>query len=287
MAFDRLFNLGFDLFSAIAILLLVSIGLAVIFGMRGIINLAHGEFIMLGAFATLSGVRSGLNVWLAMLIATVAVGAFGIALERLLIRHLYGRLFDTMLATWGVSLILVQVVDNHYGSVTEGIRVPVGNFSFGDFSMSTYNVILMGAAATLTIATLGVIRRTRYGLLARAATQSPTMAEELGVNTSLVNMWTFGLGSALAGAAGALLAPLVGVIPTMGQTYVARSFMTVIVGGPSFIAGTVSASGLLGLVENVTTNRFTPVIGQAMLLIAAIVILRFMPQGLTGRRGGQ
>ncbi len=284
MALDRLFNLGFDLFSGISILLLVSIGLAVIFGMRGIINLAHGEFIMLGAFATLSGVRSGLNVWLAMLTAALAVGVFGIVLERLLIRRLYGRLFDTMLATWGVSLILVQVVDNHYGSVTEGIVVPVGSFAVGEFSMSAYNLILMGAAAALTAGTFTVMRKTRYGLLARAATQSPTMAQELGVNTSSINMWTFGLGSALAGAAGALLAPLVGVIPTMGHTYVARSFMTVIVGGPSFIAGTVSSSGLLGLVENVATNRFTPVIGQAMLLIAAIVILRFMPQGLTGRR---
>ena len=284
MALDRLFNLGFDLFSGISILLLVSIGLAVIFGMRGIINLAHGEFIMLGAFATLSGVRSGLNVWLAMLVAAVAVGVFGLVLERLLIRRLYGRLFDTMLATWGVSLILVQVVDNHYGSVTEGIRVPAGSFTVGEFSMSAYNLILMGAAAALTAGTFAVMRKTRYGLLARAATQSPAMAQELGVNTSLINMWTFALGSALAGAAGALLAPLVGVIPTMGHTYVARSFMTVIVGGPSFIAGTVSASGLLGLVENAATNRFTPVIGQAMLLIAAIVILRFMPQGLTGRR---
>ena len=282
MAFDQIFNLGFDLVSSISILLLVSIGLAVIFGMQGIINLAHGEFIMLGAFATLSGVRSGLNVWLAMLLATAAVGAFGIVLERLLIRRLYGRLFDTMLATWGVSLILVQVVDNRYGSVTEGIPVPVGSFTVGDFSMSAYNVILMGAAVALTAATFAVMRKTRYGLLARAASQSPTMAQELGVNTSLVNMWTFGLGAALAGASGALLAPLVGVIPTMGQTFVARSFMTVIVGGPSFIAGTVSASGLLGFVENVTTNRFTPVIGQAVLLMAAIVILRFMPQGLTG-----
>ncbi len=284
MTFDRIFNLGFDLVSAISILLLVSVGLAVVFGIRGIINLAHGEFIMLGAFATLSGVRSGLNVWVAMVVATLAVGVFGIVLEFLLIRRLYGRLFDTMLATWGVSLILIQAVDNHYGSVTEGIPVPVGSFNVGDFSMSTYNTILMGAAAILTLGTLGVMRRTRYGLLARAATQSSTMAQQLGVNTSLVNMWTFGLGSALAGAAGALLAPLVGVIPTMGQVYVARSFMTVIVGGPSFIAGTASASGLLGLVENVATNRFTPVIGQAMLLIAAIVILRFMPQGLTGKR---
>ena len=285
MAPDRLFNLGFDLFSGIAILLLVSVGLAVIFGMRGIINLAHGEFIMLGAFACLSGVRSGLNVWVAMLCATFVVGVFGIVLERLLIRRLYGRLFDTMLATWGVSLILVQVVDNHYGSVTEGIVVPVGSFTVGEFSMSTYNVILIAAAGAVTVGTFAILRKTRYGLLARAATQSPTMAEELGVNTSLVNMWTFGLGSALAGAAGALLAPVVGVIPTMGQVFVARSFMTVIVGGPSFIVGTVSASGMLGSVEFLATNRFTPVIGQAMLLTSAVVVLRFMPQGLTGRRG--
>ena len=284
MAFDRLFNLGFDLATTISILALVSIGLAVIFGMRGIINLAHGEFIMLGAFATLSGVRSGLNIWVAMAVATVVAGAFGIVVERLLIRHLYGRLADTMLATWGLSLIMVQAVENRYGSVTEGIPVPVGNFTVGDFSMSTYNLVLMAAAAGCVLGAYAVMRRTRYGLLARAATQSSTMAESLGVNTSQVNMWTFGFGSALAGAAGALLAPLVGVIPTMGQTYVARSFMTVIVGGPVFAAGTVSASGLLGFVENVSTNRLTPVIGQAMLLIAAIVILRFMPQGLTGSR---
>ena len=284
MAPDRLFNLGFDLATTISILALVSLGLAVIFGMRGVINLAHGEFIMLGAFATLTGVRSGLNIWMAMAVAAAVVGLFGIVVERLIIRHLYGRLADTMLATWGLSLIMVQAVENRYGSVTEGISVPVGNFTVGEFSMSKYNFVLIAAAAVGVLATYAIMRRTRYGLLARAATQSVTMAEGLGVNTSGVNMWTFGLGSALAGAAGALLAPVVGVIPTMGQTFVARAFMTVIVGGPSFVAGTVSASGLLGFIENAGTNWFTPVIGQAMLLMAAIVILRFLPQGLTGTR---
>ena len=281
---DRIFNLGFDLATTISILALVSLGLAVIFGMRGVINLAHGEFIMLGAFATLTGTRSGLNIWLAMAAAAAAVGLYGIVVERLLIRHLYGRLADTMLATWGLSLIMVQAVENRYGSVTEGIPVPIGNFTVGEFSMSKYNFVLIAAAAAGVMATYTIMRRTRYGLLARATTQSTTMAEGLGVNTSGVNMWTFGFGSALAGAAGALLAPVVGVIPTMGQTFVARAFMTVIVGGPSFVAGTVSASGLLGFIENVGTNWFTPVIGQAMLLMAAIVILRFLPQGLTGTR---
>ena len=168
-----------------------------------------------------------------MALAAAVVGGFGIVVERLLIRHLYGRLADTMLATWGLSLIMVQAVENRYGSVTEGISVPVGNFTVGEFSMSKYNFVLIFAAAVGVLATYTIMRRTRYGLLARAATQSTTMAEGLGVNTSGVNMWTFGLGSALAGAAGALLAPVVGVIPTMGRTFVARAFMTVIVGGPS------------------------------------------------------
>ncbi len=284
MAFDNLFNLGFNLATTISTLVLVSIGLAVIFGMRGVINLAHGEFIMLGAFATLSGVRNGLNIWLAMLLAAVVLGLFGLVIERLLIRHLYGRLPDTMLATTGLSLILIQLVENYYGSVTEGIPVPLGSFTVGEFSMSSYNIVLVGAAMAMVTLTYVIMRRTKYGLLARAATQSSDMAEALGVNTSQVNMWTFCIGSALAGAAGALLAPLVGVIPTMGQIYVARSFMTVIVGGPTFIAGTVSSSGLLGFIENIATDWATPVIGQGMLLIAAIVILRFMPQGLTGSR---
>ena len=284
MAFDRLFNLGFDLVTTISVLALVSIGLAITFGMRGIINLAHGEFIMLGAFATLTGVRNGLTTWVAMLAAAVAVGVFGIIVERLLIRWLYARLADTMLATWGLSLVMVQVIENVYGSVTEGIAVPVGDFRVGNYSMSTYNVVLMGAAVACVLVTYAVMRHTRYGLHARASVQSPSMAESLGVNTSRINMWTFGFGASLAGAAGAVLAPLVGVIPTMGQTFVARSFMTVIVGGPAFVAGPVSASGLLGFIENVSTNLFTPVTGQAMLLIAAIVILRFLPQGLTGQR---
>ncbi len=282
MSADRLFNLGFDLATAISVLVLVSLGLAVIFGMRRVINLAHGEFIMLGAFATLTGVRGGLNIWLAMALAAVVVGVFGIVVERLLIRRLYGRLADTMLATWGLSLIMVQVIQNIYGSVTETMAVPVGNFVVGEYSMSKYSAVLMAAAVASVLLTYLIMRHTRYGLLARAATQSSTMAEGLGVNTSRVNMWTFGLGSALAGAAGALLAPVVGVIPTMGQIYVARSFMTVIVGGPSFLVGSVSSGGLLGFIENVGTNWFTPVIGQAMLLIAAIVILRFWPRGLTG-----
>ena len=288
MTADGAFNTGFSLITTVSVLLLVSLGLAVVFGLRRVINLAHGELIMFGAFATLTATRAGIGLWVSMLIAVVVTAAFGLVVERLLIRHLYDRPADTMLATWGLSLILVQVAANAYGSVTEGIPTPLGSFSVGEFSMSEYNLVLIGVAWTLAAVTWAVMRRTRYGLLTRSAAQNPDMAAGLGVNTRRVAMWTFAYGAALAGAAGAVLAPVVGVIPTMGQLYVARSFMAVIVGGPAFLAGTVASSGVLGTVENLMSRSYTPVIGQAMLLVAAIVVLRFLPQGLTGwrRRGG-
>ncbi|MCE2531909.1 MAG: branched-chain amino acid ABC transporter permease [Acidimicrobiia bacterium] len=288
MTADGAFNAWFSLMTTVSVLLLVSLGLAVVFGLRRVINLAHGEFIMFGAFATLTATRAGIGLWVAMLIAIAVTAAFGLVVELAMIRHLYERPADTMLATWGLSLILVQVAANIYGSVTEGIPTPLGSFGVGDYSMSTYNLMLIGVAWTLATVTWLLMRRTRHGLLTRAAAQNPVMAAGLGVNTRRVATWTFAYGAGLAGAAGAVLAPVVGVIPTMGQLYVARSFMAVIVGGPAFLAGTIGASTVLGTVENLVSRGYTPVIGQAMLLVAAIVILRFLPQGLTGlrQRGG-
>ncbi len=284
MTADGAFNAGFSLITTVSVLLLVSLGLAVVFGLRRVINLAHGEFIMFGAFATLTATRAGINLWVAMAIATAVTVGFGLVVELALIRLLYARPADTMLATWGLSLILVQLAANIYGSVTEGIPTPLGSFSVGNYSMSEYNLVLIGVAWTLAAATWLVMRRTRYGLLTRAAAQNPDMAAGLGVNTRRVATWTFAYGAGLAGTAGAVLAPVVGVIPTMGQLYVARSFMAVIVGGPAFLVGTVTSSGLLGTVENLMSRSYTPVIGQAMLLVAAIVVLRFLPQGITGWR---
>ena len=284
MTADGAFNAGFSLITTVSVLLLVSLGLAVVFGLRRVINLAHGEFIMFGAFATLTATRAGINLWVAMAIATALTAGFGLVVELALIRHLYERPADTMLATWGLSLILVQLAANIYGSVTEGIPTPLGSFGVGDYSMSEYNLVLIGVPWTLAAATWLVMRRTRYGLLTRSAAQNPDMAAGLGVNTRRVATWTFAYGAGLAGTAGAVLAPVVGVIPTMGQLYVARSFMAVIVGGPAFLVGTVTSSGVLGTVENLMSRSYTPVIGQAMLLVAAIVVLRFLPEGITGWR---
>ena len=278
-----LLNLFLSMQLSIAVLVIVSIGLAVVFGMMGIINLAHGEFLMLGAYTTLVAVRAGLSLWLAMVLAAAAVGVFGLIVERVLIRHLYGRLADSMLATWGLSLIMAQAMVLIFGPSTQGIATPIGNIQIGSYSVSYYSLVLVGAALLLLAIVFWVFTRTRYGVMARAATQVPEMAAAIGINSDLINAGTFAFGSALAGAAGALLAPLVGVMPTMGQAYIARAFMTVIVGGPGVLSGTAAASVLLGGAENIVSYLSTPFFGQGALLVLAIVLLRVLPTGLSGR----
>jgi len=280
---DQLVNFAASLLTGVALLVVISLGLAVIFGMMGVINLAHGEFLMLGAFFTLSGVRAGLNVWLAMIVAALAVGLVGLAVERLLIQFLYGRLAATMLAKWGLSLILVQVVVLAYGPATQGIPTPLGAVRVGRYSLSEYNLVLIAAALLLLAVVFLVFTRTRYGTMARAATQLPDMAGAVGINARRVNMLTFGFGAALAGAGGALLAPVAGVVPSMGQAYVGRAFMTVVVGGPGVLTGTATAAGLLGSVDSLVSNAFSSFLGTASLLVVAIVLLRLLPTGISGR----
>lgn len=278
-----LLNVSLSFLSEIAVLVLISLGLAVLFGMMGIINFAHGEFLMFGAFGTLAGVRAGLPLALAMVVSSVAVGAFGWVVERLLIRHLYGRLEDSMLATWGLSLIMSQGAVLVFGASTRGIATPGGSLDVGGYSIAWYSLVLVLAALALLAAVYLVFTRTRYGVMARAAVQRPQMAAALGIDAARVNALTFALGSALAGAAGALLAPVVGVMPSMGQAYIARAFMTVVVGGPGVISGTAAASLLLGGVENVVSYLSTPFFGQATLLLVAVLVVRLMPRGLSAR----
>jgi urea transport system permease protein len=271
----------------IATLVIVSLGLSVIFGMMRVINLAHGELIMLGAYTVLAVTRASGNVWLGMAAAPIAVGLIGLVVERLIIRFLYGRILDTMLATWGLSLVLVQGVTILFGPATQGLATPLGNFTIGAYSASRYSLFLIIMAGALLATTYLVFKHTWYGLEARAATQLPGMAAALGVNAARSHMTTFAFGAALAGAAGALIAPVTGVVPTIGLAFIARAFMTVIVGGPAVLLGTTASASLLGIFENLVSYLATPFLGQGALLAVAILILRVLPTGLSGgwRRG--
>jgi branched-chain amino acid transport system permease protein len=269
---------------AVASLVIISAGLAVIFGMMKVINLAHGEFMMLGAYTTIVATQFGINLWIAMfVIAPIAVGLVGVVLERLVIRHLYGRMVDTMLATWGLSLLLVGIVTTVAGNTTAGVSAPMGSFSIGAYSVSTYTLVIIAVALVLGLAIRQVLMYTQFGLIARGTMQKPDMANALGISPSLVYSATFAVGAALSGLAGALLAPLTGVVPTMGGAFVAKAFITVIGGGPAILAGLVSASTLFGAINQIATFVTTPVFGEVALLVSAIVMLRLLPQGITGR----
>ena len=269
---------------AVAQLALISIGLAVIFGMMRVINLAHGEFLMLGGFTVVIATNYGVNLWVAMVVAApIVVGLIGIVVERLVIRHLYGRMVDTMLATWGLSLLIVGAVTMIFGNNTRGVSAPLGSVAIGRYQTSVYELTLVVTAAAVFLFAYVFFRFTRLGLVARATMQNAEMAKSLGVATGRVYAITFGIGAALSGLAGALLAPLSGVLPTMGVAYVAKAFITVISGGAAVLAGTASASAILGTLDTVATFIATPVMGEMTLLIAAIILLRLLPEGLTGR----
>jgi urea transport system permease protein len=268
----------------IASLFIISAGLAVIFGMMKVINLAHGEFLMLGGYATLGALKLGISLWIAIfVVAPIFVGVIGAVLERLVIRRLYGRMIDTMLATWGLSLLLVGIVTSLIGNTTAGISTPLGNFTIGHYSVSVYTLVIIGVAVLLGLALRAVLLKTQFGLIARGTMQNPQMADALGISPSRVYSITFAVGAALSGLAGGLLAPLTGVVPTMGSAFIAKAFITVIGGGPAILAGLVGASTLFGAINQIAAFLSTPVFGEVALLFAAIVMLRLLPQGITGR----
>jgi branched-subunit amino acid ABC-type transport system permease component len=275
---------GLQIASGVATLIIVSLGLAVVFGMMRVINLAHGEFLMLGGYAAVLANGHGVNLWLSILvIPPLIVGAVGALVERLLIRRLYGRMVDTMLATWGLSLALIGAVTMVLGNSVSGFSAPLGSFVVGRFHVAVYSMFLVLAAAVLSLGVWVVLRFTAAGLLARGTMQNPDVAAALGVSPARVYATTFTAGAALSGLAGGLIAPLSGVVPTMGAAFIAKAFITVITGGAAMLAGTLSASLLLGSVWTIGTFLTTPVLGEVALLIVAIVLLRLLPRGITGR----
>ena len=276
--------LAFNVLTAIATLILVTLGLGVIYGMMRIINLAHGEFMMLGAYTAVTAADAGVNIWIAMMVLPpLVVGLIGLILERTVIRFLYGRMMDTMLATWGISLALIGIVTTLYGNVVRAVSTPVGSFEIGRYGASLFSLVIVAVALAALCAMLVLLRATKFGLILRATMQNPRMAAAMGVSPGTIYMATFALGSALAGLAGGVLAPISGISPAMGAAYIARAFITVLGGGPAIITGTGLASSMFGIIDELVSFKTSPVIGDVALLVAAVLLIRVLPQGITGR----
>jgi branched-chain amino acid transport system permease protein len=268
----------------IAFLALTSAGLAVVFGMMRVINLAHGEFVMIGGYVTIFSNRAGLDIWFSMLVlAPLVVGLIGLVVERVVIRHLYGRMIDTMLATWGLSLLMVGLVTLIFGNTAVSVTAPIQSYQVGAYQMGGYNLFIIAIAVLLMLLLWLVLRYTRVGLVARGAMQNADIASSLGHNPQKIYMWTFTAGAALSGLAGGVLAPLTGLLPSSGSLYIAKSFITVITGGAAIISGTLASAMIFGTINQIVSFGSTPVIGEIAMLALAIILLRLMPQGITGR----
>lgn len=283
MAFiEELFNIFYQLADSFTFLVLSAIGLAIIFGMMGIINLAHGEFIMLGAYITTLCSVSGAPLPLSILFGSAGVGLFGLVVDRLLVRHLYGRPLDSVVATWGISMIMSQGMLVLMGPTLKGTSTPLGSFSVGDSVYSTYRMVLVCIAVFLLIFMYWVFMRTKFGLRSRATMQNQQIASSLGTNTKRMYTLTFIIGSAFAGLAGGLYAPTMSVGPSFGTGFLMESFVTVIVGGANPLVGTVAAGGSLGVVNSGLSYVFGTFIGRLGLLVVAIIFIRVWPLGFSG-----
>jgi len=275
------FSMFYQFGDAFAFLVIASAGLAVIFGMMRIINLAHGEFIMCGAYVTAASARMGLPLPLAILAGAIVAGLIGMLVERLVVRHLYHRPLDSIIATWGISLIATQGVLIVLGSTMAGIGTPLGSFSVGGQSYSLYRLVLLACAVGLLFTLYLFFYHTRFGVLARATIQKPDTARSLGIDTRRVYSLTFGLGAALAGLAGGLYAPTMTMVPTMGATFIVESFVTVVVGGADIFVGAAPAAAILAVIKAALTAAYGQLFGQIGLLIAVIVVIRLLPGGLS------
>ncbi|MGH2365297.1 MAG: urea ABC transporter permease subunit UrtB [Chloroflexota bacterium] len=288
----------FNGLSVASILLLISIGLAITFGLMDVINMAHGQFIMIGAYvayvcgnvaATLFGSHGAGNAFLVALPASFFVSAaIGWLLERGLIRFLYKRPLDTLLATWGVGLIFQQAAKNIFGAPNVNVRVPTwlgGTLQLGTLlSLSYARLFILGLAIVALLGVYAHLFRTSRGRLVRAVMQDRSMADCLGVRTERVDAFTFALGTGLAGLAGAALCLLGPVGPFIGIDYIVQAFMVVVLGGVGQLIGTVGAATAIGGLSSVFNLVYSVSIGEVIVFAAVIAFLQWRPAGFVRGR---
>jgi urea transport system permease protein len=281
----------FNGISVASILLLAALGLALSFGLMRVINMAHGEMLMLGgylSYISISIFGKGAGFIVGLFVAFVGTALMVVTL----LRRLYGRPLDTLLATWGVSLILQQAARSIFGPVGVEVTAPAwlsGSLSLGGtaltgFALPAVRVFIIVLAGLVLGGMALIFARTRLGLLVRAVHQNRAMAEALGANTRLVDLAVFSLGTGIAGLAGAALALIAPVTPTVGQSYIVYAFLVVIVGGLGSLTGTLFAALLVGIFSAVTQIFTSVSVADVLLLVAVIVFLQFRPRGIVFAR---
>lgn len=283
MELDYLATVLVSSLSSASILLIATLGLAVVYGLMGVINLAHGEFLMIGAYAALTATQVGVPYPLAIPIAVIVTMLVGAVVEVLVIRQLYGRLFDTMLATWGLGMVFNQSAVLLFGTVSPGIGMPQYSIKIGDYSLAAYPLAMIAVAAVMLVFVYLLLTKTVYGMKARASIQEPEMAQVIGIDSSRINTLTFAVGSGLAGFAGAVLLPIIPATPSMGLFFAVKGFLTVVVAGPVALTGTALAAIGLGGGASVTASFMTSVVGDVFFFLATALLLWLYPLGISSK----
>jgi branched-subunit amino acid ABC-type transport system permease component len=272
-------DLLLDILTTAGILFVVAVGLLIVFGVLKIINFAHGGFLTVGGYAALIVTELNWSPWLAAPVALIIGLLLGAAVERLIVRPLYGRPLDAILATWGLSIVVVQLITIGFGRSTQFVLSPVqGAVPLLGISYSLYRLIMLVIALVLGALIGTVMQGTRLGLAARAVIMNETLAQSLGINSELVRFATFSIGAGIATVAGALITPLLSIDPLMGVPWLLNAFMLVMVSGTSLIS-LAMASLVLGGAQVAVSTYSSPVLGALTIVVLAAVLLRIRPAG--------
>jgi urea transport system permease protein len=273
-------------FSVVAILIIAALGLAIIFGVAGVINMAHGELIMIGAYVAAVVGQLGGNTFLAIPAAFVVVGLIGLLIERSIIQWIYDRPLETLLATWGVGIVLQVVIKLIFGPELYYVGAPKildGGFRvIGLLPFPYYRMFLIVLAILMMAGTIYLVFKTDFGLKVRAVRRNRAMAGCLGINTAKIDMMIFTFGAGLAGIAGATLAPIKSVSPPMGFPYAVDSYMVLVLGGVGSLWGVVAGSAIIGEAETVLSFLYNNVIGKLLVFLFIVIVIRIVPRGIFG-----
>lgn len=273
-----------NLLYELSTLSLTTLGLAVVFGLLGVMNMAHGEFVMLGAYAAVAVQSWGWPLATAMPLALLVCGCFGWVVERWLIRPLYARPFDTLLATWALAIVMRKLVEAVFGRDYRNIESNLADpLTFAGVQYPGYRLFLLALTAVLMVCLALWYRRSAMGLRVRAMTANPVLAQALGINTTRLASQTFIVGVMLAGASGVLLAPLVRIEPGIGVDYLLDSFFVLVVGGLGTLGGFGGGVALIGGAQSAISSLVDQTSGYAVVLILSILFLWLKPHGLFGR----
>jgi branched-chain amino acid transport system permease protein len=274
-------NLIFDILTTTAILYIVAAGLLLVFGVMKIINFAHGAFLTIGAYASLIASQLGLTPVAGFLFALLVGGLFGLLVERLVLRPLYERPLDAILATWGLAIVIGQVITLLFGREVQFVPSPIrGTIVLLGTEYSAYRLLLTLVALGLGLTLAILLTRTRIGLVTRAVILNEQLAQGLGIHSQLVRFFTFALGAAIASLAGALITPLSSVDPNMGVPWLINAFMLVMVSGVSMLS-LLSATLIFGAAQVLISSYVSPILGGMAIAVLAAITLRIRPKGFS------